>query len=163
MSINITNELLNVGKLQHVMNQTVFDYVDTTQKSAKAYEILDDLLHQAVNYFNSQLEKNNGDVPKRSAYWPLFMDVAAKLIYFNGLTHAQLIDSNDNGARLHIVEMYKTAARCLPNVTTEENAEFLAEISKSAELLVGEAIRLETSATLEQCLAQFQQLAHTYK
>lgn len=163
MSIKITNEILNVGTLQHVMNQTVFDYVDTSQKSEKAYEILDDLLHQAVNYFNEQLEKYDGELPKRSTYWPLFMDVTSKLVYFNGLTHAQLIDSTDEDARLHIVEMYKISARCLPNVKSEENGEFLEEIAKSTALLLGESVTLETSSTLEECLAQFKQLAHTYK
>lgn len=163
MSIKITNELLNVGTVQNVMNQTVFDYVDTTQKSEKAYAILDDLLHQVVNYFNDQLEKNNGEFLKRSTYWPLFMDVAAKLVYFNGLTHAQLIDPNDKEASLHIVEMYQIAARCLPNPTTEENVEFLAEIQKSAMLLLGETVALETSSTLDACLTQFKQLAQTYK
>lgn len=163
MSIKITNEMLNVGKIQNVMNQTVFDYVDTTQKSEKAYEILDDLLHQAVNYFNDQLEKNNGELPKRSTYWPLFMDVTSKLIYFNGLTHAQLIDKADNEACKHIVEMYKIAARCLPNTTTEENSDFLEEIQNSANLLLGESVTLETSSTLEACLAEFKELSQTYK
>lgn len=163
MTIKITNELLNVGTVQNVMNQTVFDYVDTTQKSAKAYEILDDLLHQVVNYFNDQLDKNNGELPKRSTYWPLFMDVAAKLVYFNGLTHAQLIDSNDKEASMHIVEMYQIAARCLPNPTTEENVEFLEEIQQSATVLLGETVTFETSSTLEDCLTQFKQLAQTYK
>lgn len=163
MSIKITNDLLNLGTVQNVMNQTVFDYVDTTQKNEKAYGILDNLLHQVVNYFNSQLENNNGEIPKRSTYWPLFMDIAAKLIYFNGLTHARLIDPSDKEASLHVVEMYKIAIRCLPNPKTEENGEFLEEIQKSAELLLGEPITLEPSNTLDECLAQFKQLAHTYK
>lgn len=163
MNIKISNDLMNLGTLQNIMNQTVFDYVDTTQKSAKAYAILDDLLHQVVNYFNEQVERNNGEIPKSLNYWPLFMDVTSKLIYFNGLTHVQLIDKDDVDARKHIIGMYEISARCLPNATTGENAEFLEEIQKSLQQISEQHPALETSKTVEECLNVFYKLAQTYK
>lgn len=166
MNIGITNEILNVGTVQRIMDQTVFDYVDTTENNEKAYEILDDLLHQVANYFNSQIEQSGGELPKRNTYWTLFMDVVSKLIYFNGLTHMQLIDKEDSDACQHILGMYQTSARCLPNARTSENIELLEEIQKSVQQLPQRAEgheKLETSGTLEECLTSFYELTKTYK
>ena len=167
MNIQVTNEMLNLATLQSKMDQTVFDYIDTTRNWQKAYSILDDLLHQMAINFNQHVAKNNGELPKSNTYWVLFMDAASKLIFFNGLTHAQLIDLQDEDAKNHVVELYKKSAPCLPNATLEQNTAFLEELKESLLELVPveehECVKLTVGSSMDECLAEFYALTKTYE
>ncbi|MEK4230107.1 GTPase [Solibacillus sp. FSL H8-0538] len=167
MNIQVTNKMLNLASLQSKMDETVFDYVDTTKNWQKAYSILDDLLHQMVNFFNQYVEKNAGELPKSNPYWVLFMDIASRLVYFNGLTHAQLIDLQDEGAKNHIVNLYKKSATCLPNAKLEQNEQFLQELTVSLQEIAPEEDRatmnVSLGCTMKECMESFYSLCKTYE
>lgn len=166
VNIQITNNMLNLATLQNKMDETLFDYVDTTPNWPKAYAILDDLLHQAVNYFNQYVEQRNGELPPSNSYWTLFMDLASRLIYFNGMTHAKLIDVQDEGAKNNIVNLYEISAKCMPNAKLEQNQQFLEEIVASYLELEpnGERAHIldKAGSSEKDCIQSFFELCKTY-
>lgn len=133
MSIQIAGNYLNVVQLQERMDDTVFSYIDTTQKWDKAYPSLDNLLNQAVTFFKDYVESSNGELPKSNTYWNLFMGIASKLIYFNTVSYYRLNDSQQNHVKENVLGSLIYAANCLPEVCNEVNSEFLKEISQSYE------------------------------
>ncbi|MEG0472711.1 MAG: GTPase, partial [Solibacillus sp.] len=133
MNIEMKNELLNLPSLKFTIDEIVFDNIDTKPNWSKAYAMLDDILQKMATNFNASIRRNNGEIPKSSTYWVLYMDVAAKLIYFTGLSHAHLIDDHDIEAKMHIVKLYQKSAACLPNASLESNEEFVEELIKSIE------------------------------
>ena len=135
MNIELKNDLLNLPSLQLKMDRIVFDHIDTLPNWSKAYGMLDELLQKMVISFNTAVDKKNGELPKGSTYWVLFMDIAAKLLYFTGLAHSHLIDEQDEEVKQHLVNLYYTSVACLPNAQIEENEELLNEIKKSIEEL----------------------------
>lgn len=166
MTIEMKNDLLNLPNLKFKMDQTVFDYIDSMQNWPKAYSLLDELLQKVAINFNAAIAKNEGQLPKASTYWVLYMDVAAKLLYFTGLAHAHLIDENDVDAKSHIVNLYQISAACLPNAQIEENEEHIEELKKSiAEMkpLNEESIELKMSSSINDCFTQFYTFTKTYE
>lgn len=166
VNIQITNNMLNLATLQNKMDETVFNYVDTTVNWQKAYAILDDLLHQTVNYFNQYIEQRNGELPTSNSYWTLFMNIASRLIYFNGMTHAKLIDIQDEGAKNNIENLYKISVTCMPNSRLEQNEQLLEEIVASYLELEpnGERAHIldKVGSSGEDCIQSFYELCKTY-
>ncbi|WP_332647252.1 hypothetical protein [Lysinibacillus sp. 54212] len=165
MSIQKTNNILNLASLQERLDSTVFDYVDTTQNWGKAKESLQELLGQAVDYL-TMYTKDNGGLPKSSPYWVLFMDFASRLVYFNALVDENLVDPQNDVAKVNIRQAYLTAANCLPNNHFDENAEFFNEIQKSYNSLneAGTGQQIEKGIhSLNDCLNAFYQFTLTYK
>ncbi|MEK4426219.1 GTPase [Solibacillus sp. FSL K6-1523] len=166
MNIEVKNELLNLPSLKFTVDEIVFDHIDTKPNWSKAYSMLDELLQKMANNYNTTIQRNNGEIPKSSTYWVLYMDIAAKLIYFTGLSHAHLIDEQDDEAKLHIVKLYQKSAACLPNATLENNEEFIEELQKSIEEIIPQkdvATEITTNHSIEECLAEFYTLTKTYE
>ena len=162
-NIELKNDLLNLPQLQLQVDTIVFDSIDSTQNWSKAYAQLEDLLQKVVHNFNGYVARNEGVLPKASTYWILYMDIAAKLVYFTGLAKFHLIDAGDQEASAQIYELFKTSAGCLPNASLEENEEFLSEIQKSMEQLTGQAVELVTTGESNTCFETFYTLSKTYK
>ena len=158
------SNLLNLLSIQNKMEQTVFDYVDTTTNMQKAFTTLDELLHQMVNNFNATVESMEGQLPQSSTYWVLFMDIAARLVYFNGLTSAELINQNDSDAKEHTLNLYKLSAKCMPNPNEENSEQFIEEVIVGIQQLEGvnDESTLLTSSSMNECLEAFYQLSKTY-
>ena len=166
MNIELKNDLLNLPNLQLKMDQVVFEYIDTKPNWSKAYELLDELLQRMAVAFNADMEKNEGALPKGSTYWVLFMDIAAKLLYFTGLAHSHLIDQQDEDAMAHIVSLYEISAACLPNAKIEENEEFITELKKSIVDIAPftkKPVELKKATSINDCIARFEAFAKTYK
>lgn len=166
MNIEVKNELLNLPSLKFKIDEIVFDHIDTKPNWSKAYSMLDEILQKVANNYNASIRRNNGEMPKSSTYWVLYMDIAAKLIYFTGLSHAHLIDEQDDEAKSHIVKLYQKSAACLPNATLENNEEFLEELQKSIEEITPHndvTTEITTNHSIEECLAEFYALTKTYE
>lgn len=162
-NIELKNDLLNLPQLQLQVDTIVFDYIDSTQNWSKAYAQLEDLLQKVVQNFNGYIARNEGELPKASTYWILFMDIAAKLLYFTGLAKFHLIDAGDQEASVQVFELYKASAGCLPNALLEENEEFLSEIQKSMEQLTNQPTEIVTSEKTVTCIETFYALSKTFK
>lgn len=166
MNIEMKNELLNLPSLKLTVDEIVFDYIDSKPNWSKAYSMLDEILQKVANNYNNAVQRNNGELPTGSTYWVLYMDVAAKLIYFTGLAHANIIDDQDEQAKMHIVNLYQKSAACLPNASLESNEEFIEEIQKSIEGIcpqTGVPTVITTHHSIEECLAEFYTLTKTYE
>lgn len=162
-NIDLKNDLLNLPKLQLQVDNIVFDHIDTKPNWPKAYEQLHALLQKVSRNFNAQIASNDEAMPKASTYWTLFMDIAAKLTYFTGLAHSQLIAENDAEAKASITELYEISACCLPNATLEDNEEFISEVKKSYEQLTGQALQVETAKNTITCFEKFYVFTKSYK
>lgn len=166
MNLELKNDLLNLPSLQSKMDNIVFDHIDTKPNWSKAYEQLDEILQKMTLSFNASVERKDGILPKASTYWVPFMDIVAKLLYFTGLAHSNLIDAGDKVAKAHIVNLYKMSTACLPNAQIEENEEFLSEVKKSIVVIAPQTeqpIAITTSKTVDECIFQFNEFAKTYK
>ncbi|MEK4628032.1 MAG: GTPase [Solibacillus sp.] len=165
MNIELKNDLLNLPSLQQQVDTIVFDYIDTKPNWSKAFEQLDELLQKMAVTFNNYVERNEGELPKSSTYWVLFMDIASKLLYFTGLAHSNLINEKDEEAKAHIVNMYKLSAVCLPNPIREENEEVLSEIQKSIAYISAQepVAELSTACSTDECIRKFETFAKSYK
>ncbi|MEG0385230.1 MAG: GTPase [Solibacillus sp.] len=166
MNIEVKNELLNLPSLKFKVDEIVFDHIDTKPNWSKAYSMLDEVLQKMANNYNASIRRNNGEIPKGSTYWVLYMDIAAKLIYFTGLSHAHVIDEHDVEAKMHIVKLYQKSAACLPNASLEINEEFVEELIKSIEVISPQSdvpTEITTNHSIEECLAEFYALTKTYE
>lgn len=163
MTIEMKNELLNLPSLQLKMDTIVFENIDTKPNWSKAFEQLDELLQKVANNFNYYIAKNDGELPSSTTYWTLYMDIASKLLYFTGLSHANLIAEDDVDARAHVIKLYELSASCIPNAHTENNEELLSEIKKSIQQLNAEDIELNVAGNVEQCIKSFKSFAESYE
>ncbi|MEO4052168.1 hypothetical protein [Solibacillus sp. CAU 1738] len=160
LSIPVTNNILNVAQLQENMNETVFNYIDSTQNWHKAYSELNNLVHQVTQYFNNWVEKE-GELPKGSTYWTIFMDIVARLIYFYGLAQEYLIEEQGEALKEEILNIYTVAANCMPDVQSEDNQDFLEEIKKSYLQLntTEHNTLLLNPRTINNCIATFSEFS----
>jgi hypothetical protein len=166
MNLEIKNDLLNLPNLQLTMDRIVFDHIDTLPNWSKAYKLLDELLQRVAISFNTAVDKKAGELPKASTYWVLYMDIAAKLLYFTGLAHSHLIDEQDVEVKQHLINLYHTSAVCLPNAQVEENEELLNEIKKSIKVLAEQNeqhTEIQTSNSIDECILKFEKFAKTYR
>ncbi|ATP41101.1 GTPase [Solibacillus sp. R5-41] len=166
MNVEMKNELLNLPSLKFTIDEIVFDHIDTKPNWSKAYEMLDEILRKMANNYNVTIHRNNGEIPKSSTYWVLYMDVAAKLIYFTGLSQAHLIDEHDVEAKMQIIKLYQKSAACLPNASLEMNEEFVEELLKSIEQICPQndvTSEITTNHSIEECLSEFYTLTKTYE
>lgn len=163
MSIQIAGNFLNVVQLQERMDDTVFNYIDTTQKWEKAYASLDDLLNQAVTFFKDYVVRSNGELPKSNTYWNLFIGITSKLIYFSSISYYHLNNKQQHDVKKQVLRSLTYAANCLPEVRNELNHEFLKEISQSYEEIelyqntkgAFEEMILTQNNRFEECLKSF--------
>lgn len=166
MNFELKNNLLNLPNLQLTMDHIVFDHIDTSPNWSKAYEMLDELLQKMVINFNVTIDEKKGDLPKASTYWILYMDIAAKLLYFTGLAQSHLIDEQDIESKKNLLKQFYTSFACLPNVSDEENEELLNEIQKSIDALAvktNQPIESKISKSFDECVLQFKNFANTYR
>ncbi|MFF5996890.1 hypothetical protein AAGS61_19440 [Lysinibacillus sp. KU-BSD001] len=156
MSIQVTNKILNLADLQEKLDRTVFDYVDTTQNWRKAQENLHMLYAQVREYFEVHVDSNGGAIPNSNPYWVLFMDISARLVYFNGLAKQHIVSDLDEATRSDIARAYAVAAKILPNKQFEENEELFEEINKSLQQISNGNYAVEkVSYPLTECLQNF--------
>lgn len=160
--IQVSNNFLNLVQLQEQLDGILFDYIDTSQKWDKAYEEIDYLLIELITYFNTQIQRSNGNLPEGDVYWTLFMDIASRLIYFKSVALMNLVGNNSAEQKVMIKNALHEAANCLPNVQSR-NLDFLQEISQTYGQIFGdsqrefEQIYLEKNNSLKDCLASFNQ------
>ncbi len=168
--VSNTNKALNLLQLKETMDEIVFDYIDSTQKWEKAYEEIDELLNNTVNFYNNHVIKEGG-VPKQNTYWVLFMDIASKLIYFHTMAYYQLKKQQNLDVSKEVLQLYKIAANCIPDVRKLANAEFLIEVAQryeEIELYNGkqgefERIILEQNNRANDCINAFRKFTNIYK
>ena len=163
MNIELKNDLLNLPKLQLQVDTIVFDSIDSKPNWSKAYEQLDGLLQKVAQNFNDYITSNEGVMPKASTYWTLYMDIAAKILYFTGLAQSHLIDEKDPEAKAHILKRYKICISCLPNASLEDNEEFIYEVKKSMEQLTGQSIEITLSEKTSICFEKFYAFSKSYE
>lgn len=158
--IQVSNNILNLVQLQEELDGILFDYVDTSQKWDKAYEKLDVLLNELMTYFNSHIQRNNGNLPEGDVYWTLFMDIASRLIYFKTVASMNLVGATCEKEKESIHNALHDAANCLPNVQSR-NLDFLQEMSQTYEQMFDgeerefEQMYLEKNNSLLDCLTSF--------
>lgn len=163
VNIPVTNNILNLAQLHEKMNETVFNYIDSSQHWDKAYKELENLVHQVVEYFNNWVDIE-GRLPKIGTYWTLFMDIVSQLLYFYGLAWQQLMADQDEVEKDKIVNIYTVAANCMPNVKSEEGQAFLEEITKSYEQLnSGNGTLSMSSKTVSNCITTFSEFSENYQ
>ncbi len=163
MNIEMKNDLLNLPKLQEQVDTIVFDSIDSKPNWSKAYEQLDGLLQKVAQNFNGYIASNEGAMPKASTYWTLYMDIAAKMLYFIGLAQSHLIDEHDPEAKAQVLERYKISASCLPNASLEDNEEFISEVKKSIEQLAGQGNEITLSEKTATCFEKFYAFSKSYE
>ncbi|RHW38645.1 hypothetical protein D1B33_07150 [Lysinibacillus yapensis] len=125
-----TEKSLNLLQLKEQMDEIVFNYIDTSSKWEIAYSKINELLQIAVHHFERYVEVN-GELPKENTYWVLFLNLGYKLIYFHTISDYQLKEQPSEADKKRAVELLTLSAKCIPNVQSENHAEFLEEIIKS--------------------------------
>ncbi len=156
VNIPVTNNIINLAQLQEKLNETVFNYIDSSQQWDKAYKELENLVHQVVEYFNNWVNKE-GQLPKANTYWTLFIDIASQLLYFYGLAWQHVMPEQDKEVKDKIGNIYTVAANCMPDVKSEERQMFFEEIAKSyLQLNLAEEGPLELHPrTINNCIETF--------
>lgn len=160
--IQVSDNILNLAQLQDKMDGIVFDHLDTTQNWQRAYDDLDALLLQAIAYYKAQVKEANGNIPKGTVYWNLFMDIVSKIIYFRTFALKNLVDLNNASEKETVLFNLKVAANCLPNIQ-KGNKDFLQEIAQfyeEIELFEGEEgafeqFYFEQNNSIDDCLKNF--------
>lgn len=133
MSTKISSQQsLNLLQLKEQLDEVVFNYIDTSQKWGVAHAKIEQLLKAVVQHFD-QYVKANGELPKENTYWVLFLNLSYKLIYFHTITgyHGNVLPNKER-----TVELLILSAKCIPNVQSENHAEFLSEIAQSLETVI---------------------------
>lgn len=153
---------LHILQLKEQMDEVVFNYIDTSQKWEVAYSELDVLLEKTTGYFESYMEAS-GDKPEGNTTAVLFLNVAYKLIYFHTISYYHLEETDQAAVRDKVLDLLTLAAKCIPDVHKENNAEYLGEIAKSYEEISREQgnqqgfnkVILEKKPKIEDCFAHF--------
>ena len=162
MTISISNKLLNLAELQQRMDEAIFDYIDSKPNWDKAYILLDEMLEQTTKYFLTVVE-SKGNLPKSTTYWVLFMELNAKLIYFTTLALKNRAQKSNGITDELIANRFEIASKCLTNIHTEENEQFLQEIKESfLEVSSRQDYEGLNERTVESCLEQFYEFAKAY-
>lgn len=151
---------MNLAQLQEQMNETVFNFIDSSQQWDKAYNELDNLVGQVTKYFNNWVEKE-GQLPKGSTYWTIFMDIVARLIYFYGLAQEHIENDNER-SKDSIVTIYTFAANCMPEVQSEDSQSFFEELEKSYKQLTEEDTLEIKPRTVTNCIETFSEFSKKY-
>lgn len=163
MSLLMSNGLLNLPTLQQRLDELVFDYIDTKPNWGKAYLSLDELLEQSTSFFVKYVEGKDGQLPKPSSYWILYMEVNAKLIYFTTLALKNYESKSSGVTNEMLAERFETATKCLTSLHTEENEEFIEEIKESFNLVSnGEPFTGANDRTVEDCINVFYEFSKQY-
>ena len=162
MSSKQLNNVINLAEFQQKMDEIVFDYIDTKPNWEKAYTLLDELLEQSTRYFVDYVERN-GELPSVSAYWVLFTDFNAKLIYFTTLALSHRTQKSKGITDEILSKRYNIAAKCIVNTKSEENINFMQEIEESfKEVSNGEAFEGKKEQTATNCIQTFYEFAQSY-
>jgi len=123
---------LYVLQLKEQVDETVFNYIDTSEKWDVAYAKLDALLKEAIVNFENYMEVN-GEKPKEDTTSVLFLNGLFKLVYFHTISYYHLEDNKQNEKRAKVLELLILAANCIPNVAKGNFADYLKEIANSYE------------------------------
>ncbi len=159
MKIQETNDMLNLVELQEALDSTVFEHIDTAQNWEKALANLTALHRQVTDFFQETIHRYDGELPSSNPYWILFLNSAAKVIYFYHFVKQHETAEIDEETKAQLLRGYITASRILPFNLSEDNEEFLAEIENSIQQL-DPAMKLEHATnTLPECF----ETLHTYK
>ena len=163
MTISISsNNLLNLADLQQQMDEAIFDYIDSKPNWNKAYILLDEMLEQTTKFFLTVVE-TKGELPKSTTYWVLFMELNAKLIYFTTLALKNRTQKSNGITNELLANRIEIAAKCLTNIHTEENEQFLQEIKASfSEVSNREDYEGLNERNVDFCIEQFYEFAKAY-
>lgn len=162
MSLIISNNVINLAHFQQKLDETIFDYIDTSANWDKASNLLEEMLDQTTAYFLKQVEAK-GELPSATTYWVLFTDLNAKLLYFATLAMKNKSQRSIGMTDDVIAKRFETAAKCLSNIEVEENQLFLDEIEESylsVESTIPFGGRLER--TPAECIKLFYDFAKEY-
>ena len=154
--------MLNLADLQQQMDETIFDYIDSKPNWDKAYILLDEMLEQTTKYFLRVVE-TKGELPKANTYWVLFTEINAKLIYFTTLALKHRTQRSKGITDELLANRFEIASKCLTNIHTEENEQFLQEIKASFNE-VSDRPDYEglNERCVESCIEQFYEFAKAY-
>lgn len=162
MTLNISNNVLNLADLQHRMDETIFDYIDSKPNWDKAYILLDEMLEQTTKYFLAVVE-SKGELPKPTTYWVLFMELNAKLIYFTTLALKNRTQKSKGITDELLANRFEIASKCITNIHTDENEQFLQEIKDSfIEVSNRQDYEGLSERNLGACIEQFYEFAKAY-
>lgn len=144
------------------MDEIVFDYIDSKPNWEKAYMLLDEMLEQTMRYFVEQVQKK-GELPQPSIYWTLFTELNAKLIYFTTLALKNREQKSAGITNEVLANRFETAAKCLTNIHTEENEDFVKEIQSTFEEVSDRAdFKGGDDREVSQCIETLHEFAKSY-
>lgn len=162
MTLNISNNVLNLADLQQQMDETIFDYIDSKPNWDKAYILLDEMLEQTMKYFHHIVDMK-GELPKATTYWTLFTELNAKLIYFTTLALKNRTQKSKGITDELLANRFEIASKCITNIHTEENEQFLLEIKESFnEVSSRQDYEGLNERSVESCIEQFYEFAKIY-
>ena len=154
--------MLNLAELQQQMDEAIFDYIDSKPNWDKAYILLDEMLEHTTKYFLTVVDSNGG-LPKSTTYWVLFMELNAKLIYFTTLALKNRTQKSNGITDELLANRFEIASKCLTNIDTEENEQFLQEIKASFnEVSSREDYEGLKERNVQSCIEQFYEFAKAY-
>lgn len=137
------------------LDQLVFDCIDTSSNWLKAEKELLEMERELEQYFVKTIDDQNGELPKESSYWYLFMDVVAKVLYFRSLASISL-NENDEKVKKKTLAAMSTSVQTLPNNHTEENEEFLREVIETISHLFNETVKV-VPVTLKESFVNYKE------
>lgn len=162
MTLKISNNVLNLADFQQQMDETIFDYIDSKPNWDKAYLLLDEMLEQTTKYFLHVVD-SKGELPKATTYWVLFTELSAKLIYFTTLALKNRTQKSKGITDELLANRFEIASKCLTNIHTEENEQFIQEIKASFhEVSSRQDYEGLKERAIESCIKQFYEFAIAY-
>lgn len=156
MQIQVTNNMLNIGILQEKLDRIVFESIDTTQNWEKALTGLEQLHTQVVDYFREIGSRSEEVLPKTNTYWLLFLNSAAKVVYFYHVAKQHITTAIDETMKQQLIANFIAASCILPNNLAEDNEELMNEIEKSIQQLDPTVTLSRTANQLTDCLKAFE-------
>ncbi|GGG27275.1 hypothetical protein GCM10007425_22300 [Lysinibacillus alkalisoli] len=109
-------DLLDIMSLQEQVEQIVFDYMDTSVRYEIAYEQLNPLFQETINYYMTYLDKQQA-LPTASTYWHMFASTTAQLSFF--LSVVLLSTAKTDEQRKEGMTLAHIAVTSLPYVQAE--------------------------------------------
>lgn len=146
-------QYLKVSEIEDHLNQVIFECIDTSEKWERVEKELAEIEREMEQFYVKIIDENSGEVPKENSFWHLFLGVVSKVLYFKSLAMASLNEGNEKLAPKLKMAMV-TAIETLPNKQTEENEEFLNEISNTIRRLFSEEVEIKPT-TIKDSLASY--------
>ena len=163
MNVLTSSGLLNLAAFQQKMDEIVFENIDTKPNWEKAFIGLDELLEQTTKFFVTYVKNKEYQLPKNSSYWVLFMELNAKLIYFTTLALKNYDKKSIGITNEVLARRFEIASKCITNVNTEENEQFLVEIKDTFDTVSStEDYEGLKERKVEDCIQTFYEFAKQY-